>query len=302
MGSKVVQHQGYQKTTALQLKMVEKLLLPHQGTLDFADIGITPGIGDGKLSTPFRSVQKFFAKAFEDDPQETGDCTTHATRNAADISRAVEIDIRKEPESFVARGATEVIYRYRGSSSPGMNPGKAIQFLTNYGVLLRQKYPWADLSKYNVKYAMARGAIPEAALVEAAKHSCRFFLRINSLEQARDAIASGFGVICGSKYGNDGVRDSRGVSKFNGSWNHCMAWGAADCRARQKDHFYLVLQSWGLWNRGGHPEWGPIPGGSFLMPSGDAEWCIKNGETWAVGNVLGFPPQKLPDYGSSEYL
>ena len=48
--------------------------------------------GKCKLSTPYKSLLKFDKKAF-DERQTTGDCVSHGTRNACDISRAVEIDI-----------------------------------------------------------------------------------------------------------------------------------------------------------------------------------------------------------------
>ena len=54
--------------------------------------------GKGKLSTPFKSVLNFDKKAYTE-RQTTGDCVSHATRNAVDLSRAVEIDIKGEKES-----------------------------------------------------------------------------------------------------------------------------------------------------------------------------------------------------------
>ena len=65
--------------------------------------------GKGKLSTPFMSVLKFDKNAYIE-RQTTGDCVSHATRNACDITRAVEIDIKGDKESWIARGATEAIY------------------------------------------------------------------------------------------------------------------------------------------------------------------------------------------------
>ena len=82
--------------------------------------------GKGKLSTPYKSVLKFDKKPYEE-RQVTGDCVSHGTRNACDISRAVEIDILGEKESWVARGATEAIYGARGWSGQGMTGSKAAE-------------------------------------------------------------------------------------------------------------------------------------------------------------------------------
>ena len=69
------------------------------------------GAGEGKLSLPFKSLVKFDSGFGPSERQTTGDCVSHAVRNAVDITRAVEIDIKGEAESFEARGATEGIYQ-----------------------------------------------------------------------------------------------------------------------------------------------------------------------------------------------
>ena len=50
------------------------------------------GTGKGQLSTPYKSVLKFDRNPYNE-RQTTGDCVSHGTRNACDVSRAVEIDI-----------------------------------------------------------------------------------------------------------------------------------------------------------------------------------------------------------------
>jgi hypothetical protein len=215
----------------------------------------------------------------------------------------VDIHIKGQPEEWVARGATEIIYGYRGSTGDGMMPARAALILQKYGMLCRKKYPFADLSKYNYSIGNAlgkRGPTPEM-LEECSKNPFRYQVRINSVEEARDALANGYGVFCGSQYGTDGKRDKRGVCKFNDSWNHSMSWGAAD--ETGDDLFFLILQQWGPnWGASGPmPEYG-IPKGSFLIPSKDAAWMIKNGECYAIGDFTGFPARDLPDYGTQEFF
>lgn len=299
----MILHQGYIPTPPAQLDKVYKQLDAIQGGALFGDVaGHLTGLGAGKLSTPFKSVMKFCPTAFGDDAQTGPDCTTHGTRNASDIPRAVEIDIKGEPESWEARGATEALYGYRGHTGGGMNPGLATEFVVKHGLLLRKKYDFADLSKYNFSIGdrWGQNGPPQACLDEADKHPCKFFLRLTSVEQARDALAAGYGIHGGSQYGNDGKRNSKGVARFNGSWNHDMAWGAAD--ETGDDLYFMVLQSWGDWNSGGHPDWGPLPTGAFLIPSADANYMIRNGEFWAIGDTVGWPARELPNYGSGDYL
>lgn len=293
---------GCLPSTPEEIEVAETLLGDRQGSPLFGDLAPqTKGLGAGKLSTPYKSVMRLFRGAFADEPQTGPDCTSHATRNAAEISRCVEIE-NGEPEAFRARLATEAIYGYRGHTGGGMSTHRATEFVCRYGLLLRQDYGFIDLSKYDFSIGERWGwdGPPEEVLDEAAEHNCRYYARITTVEEARDALAAGFGLHCGSQYGNDGTRNARGVARRSGSWNHDMAWGAAD--ETGDDLYFLVLQSWGAWNRGGHPEWGPIPSGSFLIPSDDAEWMIRTGTCWAVGDVNGFEPRKLKDYGTGAWL
>lgn len=282
---------------------VEKMLAANQGSPEFGDLahGIKGFGADIKLATPYKCVQEFSPDAFEDESQTTGDCTSHGTRNSHDISRAFEIVVQGQAEAWLARGATEPIYGMRGHRGQGMNVGMAVKWTVNYGLMFRKKYPFVDLSEYNSNIGASWGGsgCPADVKSEAKKHPCKYWSRIRSVEEARDALAAGMGITCGSNYGNDGRRDSRGIARWNDGWNHCMAWGAS---WEDDDLYFLVLNSWGVWNEGGHPEWGPIPGGSFLIPSDDAAKMISQGECYAIGDVTGPPPPKLPDYGTSAFL
>jgi len=74
-----------------------------------------------------------------------------------------------------------------------------------------------------------------------------------------------------------------------------MCWAACDDTGN--DMSFLICNSWGKWNDGGHPEWGQLPNGSFLIHSDIAERMIKQNGAFAISNFDGFPLQKLPDYG-----
>jgi len=106
--------------------------------------------GKGKLSTPYKSVLKFDKSPYNE-RQTTGDCVSHGTRNACDVSRAVEIDVHGQKEAWIARGATEAIYGARGHGGEGMSCSRAAEFVSkNGGILLRQNYKGvADFTKYN---------------------------------------------------------------------------------------------------------------------------------------------------------
>lgn len=259
--------------------------------------------GKGKLSTPFKSVLKFDKKAYSE-RQTTGDCVSHGTRSAVDLSRAIEIDVKGEREGWIARGATEAIYGARGHGGQGMSCARAATFVSQSGgVLVRKNYPGvADFSKYNGNMGASWGSrgLPDKVIDAANDHQIKTVSLIKTVEEARDALANGYGICVCSSYGFSNRRDSKGIARKSGSWAHAMAWTACDDTG--KEPLFLVQNSWGKWNDGGHPEWGPIPDGSFLIRASDAEGMLRQNGSYAFSNFNGFPPQKLPDYGFVDYL
>lgn len=302
-------HQGYVPSTVEELDALFDLLGKSQGSCEFGDLAPPlKGSGRGKLSLPFLSVERFAPGCFDQEAQTGPDCTSHGTRNAADISRAVEIDIRGEAEEWIARGATEPIFGARGHRTPGygMSPTKAAMFLHNFGHLLRLKYPFADLSKYDFNIGFNWGGPsgpPKEVRDEAAKHPFRYQARIRAVEEARDALANGYGLLAGSKYGSDMIRNERGIWTFNSSWNHVITIGGCDDAVINKDDlWFLGIQSWGRCSRGPKADIGKTPDGSGMIPSRDMEWIIKNGEVYVLGDFDGFKLKDLPDYGAGDFL
>jgi hypothetical protein len=259
--------------------------------------------GKGQLSTPFKSVLKFDPKAYEE-RQTTGDCVSHSTRNGSDLSRAVEIHVKGESEGWVTRGATEAIYGCRGHGGQGMSCSRATQFVSKMGgIVLRKNYPGiADLSKYKSSIGTKWGTrgVPESLKKIADDNQVKTTSLIKTVDQARDALANGYGISVCSGYGFSNNRDSKGFARKSGSWNHAMCWTACDDTGSEPA--FLVQNSWGKWNSGGHPAWGPIPDGSFLIHADIAASMLRGSGAYAYSNVDGFPPQKLPNYGFESYL
>lgn len=259
--------------------------------------------GKGKLSLPYKSVLKF-DKAPYNERQTVGDCVSHATRNACDVTRAVEIDVKKQKESWIARGATEAIYGARGHGGEGMSCARAAEFVSkNGGIVLRKNYKGVvDFTKYNGRLGAGWGArgLPDKVIDLANDHQVRTVSLVRTVEEARDALSNGYGISVCSNYGFSSKRDGKGFARVSGNWAHAMAWIA--CDDTNGDLSFLVQNSWGRWNSGGHPEWGPIPDGSFLIHSDVAAGMLKQNGAYAFSDFNGFPPQKLPDYGFGDYL
>jgi len=260
------------------------------------------GSGSNTVALLFKAVRQFDQTLFEDEAQDTGDCTSHGTRNSADLTRAVEIFINKQLEEWVARGATEMIYLFRGHSGQGMSVSRGVEFINKAGgVFLRQNYKdlGIDLSEYNYKIGLnGKQGVPNIVLAEGKKHQVKTVSLITSVEEACDALANGYGITCGSGQGFASKRDKDGFAAPKGSWSHCMAWAAVDTSYSRPG--ILVLNSWGIWNTG--PKRHEQPEGSFWIDLDVAEKMIKARSCWAVSNFDGFPAQRLSDYGTLSVL
>jgi hypothetical protein len=259
--------------------------------------------GKGKLSAPYKSVLKFDKNPYNE-RQTTGDCVSHATRNALDVSRAVEIDVHRDKEAWIARGATEAIYGARGHGGQGMSCSRAATFVSQSGgVLVRKNYKGvADFTKYNGNLGAGWGArgLPDQVIDLANDHQIKTVSLVRTVEEARDALANGYGLSVCSSYGFSNKRDSKGFARTSGSWAHAMAWIACDDTGSEPA--FLVQNSWGKWNDGGHPDWGKIPDGSFLIHADVAAGMLSQNGSYAFSNFDGFPVQKLPSYGFEDYL
>ena len=260
------------------------------------------GSGEGKLSLPFKSLLKFDPNFGPSERQTTGDCVAHSTRNAVDITRAVEIDINKEPESFEARGANEAIYQSRGHRGQGMTCSSAAKYVhSKGGVIIRKDYGKVELSKYNSDLG-ARHKIPSSIYTtEAKKHQVKTISLTTTVQEARDALSNGYAISVCSGYGFSSRRDNKGIAKRSSGWNHAMAWIACDdTNKRFKETLFLVQNSWGKWNSG--PRVHDQPEGSFWIRERDARGMLAQQGAWVFSDVDGFPARSLPDYGTTSYL
>jgi hypothetical protein len=250
------------------------------------------GSGEDKLSLPFKCLLEFDPSFGPSERQTTGDCVSHSTRNAVDITRAVEIK-NGEREDFMARGATEAIYQSRSHSGQGMTCSGAARYVhQNGGLLVRKDYGDVDLSKYNSSLG-AKKRIPNSIYkTEAQKHQVKTISNVRTVEEARDALANGYALSVCSGYGFSSRRDSNGIAKKSGSWAHAMAWIACDdTKERLNETLFLVQNSWGIWNTG--PKVHDQPEGSFWIREKDARGMLSGGGAWVFSDVDGFPARKI---------
>jgi hypothetical protein len=269
------------------------------------------GTGAGKLSLPFKAVVAFEVATGRkpyDEAQTTGDCVSMAVRGAIDVARANDPDLQTK-EDWVDRTATENLYGARGHGGQGASCSRLVGWAHQTGgCMLRKAYPelGLDFSTYDASKGIRWGSrgVPENVTAEAAKHRIGTISLVNSWEQARDAIANGFGLVCCSDVGFRTTRSSDpatlGMSFPSGSWNHAMHWNGVD-DTRPGDCRFCVQNSWGWsWLSGSKAH--DQPEGSFWIDQKAAQRMISQGGTYAVSNVDGFPKRQLKDWGAREVL
>ena len=277
--------------------------------------------GKGKLVVPFKNIEMLFPGAQPGPAQRRGDCVSHSSANAAEITLAADI-VSGEPdeetgkiegapeisEEGVKQGvlSTEAIYWWRGHGGDGWSCAHAGRVMCQEsGMWLRKDYPefGFDLTRYSARLAgkWGRSEPPESIKNFGLKHRIRQATELDSFEEVRDFLYEGYGIsTCGGE-GWSSSRDKNGFSKRRGSWSHAMAFIGADDRDVIKEKYgeplVLIMNSWGHWNSGGTRILNTtmdIPAGSFW-----AKWSdCKRRYMVAYSGANGWPARKLPDWGA----
>lgn len=104
-----------------------------------------------------------------------------------------------------------------------------------------------------------------------------YFLDPNEIVSSiKDLLYNGYGVVIMTNIGFPNYRDSTGLSYPDRIWYHSYAIIGYDDRKVDYDEcVYLLANSWGKWNDGGHPSWGPIPDGSFLVTESHLKCMVR---------------------------
>lgn len=168
------------------------------------------------------------------------------------------------------------------------------------GILYREIIGQHDLTHYSIELSRKWGAYgpPRDIAVAAAKHRALAVAQVKTWDEVAAAITAGYCVPICSNVGFEltNVRDKDGFLPRGGQWNHCMCLVAI--RFAKPDvpgsrDGALCINSWGTsWVRGPKfPE--DQPDGSFWISRQDVESIIRQGDSFAIGGVAGFPYRKV---------
>ena len=265
--------------------------------------GNTAGSGIGQRALLWPYLQTLDAGAYTERQTEP-DCTSRASRNARDTSRAVEILVKLEPEDFYKRGATEPTYGARGHGGAGMSPARAARYEKDTGYLVRKDYEVVDLTKYAGSIGARWGSRGVPADVQKLCNDQKVgtIQMIRTVHDARDALFNGYALMSGQYAAWTSEPNDKHVHRrVSPGWSHAMATVGMDfTRSFWPFDVFFVANSWGPWNQKprdwpkDYPPWVP---GMIVTSAEDWEVCIQT-ECYAYGSVDGFPPQKLPVLGA----
>jgi len=261
------------------------------------------GFGAGRLILAYRPCLVFDEEFGRYEAQTTGDCVSHATRNAGMLDYCA--DALFGETQYKGRLATEPIYGYRGHGGQGANCGRLTAYISPDGpggFLPRAQYSEGSNSvdlrvyKSSIGHNWGRGGTPSWLNKLAAANKAQRVYRVTSLEEARDANAAGFGIQRCWGGGFSSKRNADGLAEQQGSWAHAETWVGADDTewAHSKYEGILILEqnSWGVWNSGPkRPD--DQPDGSYWMRPNVAKRIIAAGEVYAYAAIDGFDRERL---------
>jgi hypothetical protein len=117
----------------------------------------------------------------------------------------------------------------------------------------------------------------------------------------KDLLFNGYGVVLMSNVGFPDSRDSTGLSYPDKIWYHTYSIiGYDDTKIEYPECVYILANSFGDWNTGGHPSWGPLPAGSFLVTESHLKGMVSFNQSPSLMGCRGnyCPPPCPPELAS----
>lgn len=231
-------------------------------------------------------------------------CVSHGSRNARDTTRAVEILVKREPEAWFKRGATEPTYGARGHGGQGMSPARASKFERDVGFLARHDYDVVDLSKYNADIGIrwGRTGVPKEVQELCSRNKVGVITQVRSQEELMDALFNGYAAHSGQSAGWAASPNSKNIHPRGKPWNHDLACLGYDSTLEYWPFtVWFLINSWGPWNqpiKDWPKDYPPQVPGMIVTSAEDFDVCVSSGDCWVYGSIDGYPAQRLPDFGA----
>lgn len=230
--------------------------------------------------------------------QSVGCCVGCGWKHCADVCQASAI---AAGASFEWRPVSvEVIYggsrvdvgggRISGDGSVGAWAKEYVS--ARAGIAAMQKYASADLSEFSPARAreFGRRGVPPDIAAAAKEHPVKGCALVKSWADVKRAVQQGYPVAVCSDQGFTMERDATGRCRPQGVWPHCMALIAVRTGANEGA---FLLNSWGDSAHTGQV-WPPdMPVAGFWADAVVIDRMVKQGDSFALSDVTGFPARKL---------
>ena len=229
-----------------------------------------------------------------------GSCVSFGTAAAIEATMSAEIfngDIEEQRDL-----CQEVIY---GGSRVEIGGGRvggdgsigawAAEFVRIYGVIDRGIYGKYDLTKYDERRCREWGnrGVPDDLEPEVKKHPIQTVTMVRTWEDAKAALAQGYGIAICSGQGFTMQRDADGFARASGSWAHCMALLGYQQGKREGG---WICNSWGPSAHTGPGGAGDPPPCGFWADAATINRMLGEKDSWAFSAVQGFPLRKIRWY------
>jgi len=227
-----------------------------------------------------------------------GSCVSFGTNTAIRRTMLTEI-MMGEAEEFkdiveeVTYGGSRVEIGGGRISGDGSVGGWAAEFVKRWGVVSRGSYGNYDLSNYSESRCreFGRSGVPSDLEVVAKAHPVKNITQVMSWNEAKKALASGYGIAICSNQGFSMKRDAKGICRPSGSWAHCMALdGYFIENGREYGH---IENSWGADAHTGPVGWGEPNTAGFWTDAETIDRMLRQDDSWAFSAVDGFPARKI---------
>lgn len=174
----------------------------------------------------------------------------------------------------------------------------AAQFVAQWGVVPRgSNIDGFDLTTYSESRCRqwGREGVPAKLETVARQSPVKGTALVKTAEEAEKAIRQGYAIAVCSNQGFASTRDADGFARAQGSWAHCMA--IIGVRKGSRPGFF-IQNSWGSnWIRG--PRFpADAPAGGFWAEWSVVERMLRQGDSWAFSDAVGFPSRELIDWFS----
>lgn len=269
--------------------------------------GAIKGTGKGKKAFLHLAYERVSGQKYVPHYQRAPDCVSQAAGLAVDFLASVQIAIKRRRERWIAKAATEPIYGGSrveiggyGGGGGGSTGHWAAEWLSAYGVLLRQEYPTGhDFRKYDPSKAeeFGRRGCPDSLEPLAKLHPVKKAAICRSYSELCDSIYNGMPVMVCSNVGfgsGTQTRDAEGfLTRGRRPWYHAMLFGAYNDAYRRKGA--LCFNSWGEnWVNG--PTRDHQPAGSFWVDATTVDAMLRQGDSFAFSAYVGIPRVIVPPF------